>query len=207
MGFTFSVDKRALIPRPETETLVGLVAEAFPTDTEATIIDIGTGSGCIAISLALLLLRSSLHAVDISEDALALARENAERHGVNRRITFHCGDACSALPLSLEGRVNAIVSNPPYITDAEYATLDPGITDFEPSSALKGGADGLEIFRRVAAGAARYLAPGGLIAVEIGSTQAEAAAGILGRTESFVGIMTAADLSGRNRVVTGRKKP
>jgi release factor glutamine methyltransferase len=157
--------------------------------------------------LALLLPHSSLHAVDISNDALALARENAERHGVNRRITFHTGDACSALPPSLEGRVGAIVSNPPYITDAEYATLDPGIMDFEPPSALKGGADGLEVFRSVAAGAARYLAPGGLIAVEIGSTQAEAAANILARTESFGEIMTVTDLSGRNRVVKGRKTP
>ncbi len=207
MGFTFSVDKRALIPRPETETLVALIVEAFPSDTAATIVDIGTGCGSIAVSLALLLPHSSLHAVDISKDALALARENAERLGVNRRITFHLGDACSALPRSLRGRVDAIVSNPPYITDAEYATLDPGITDFEPSAALKGGADGLEVFRSVAAGATRHLAPGGLIAIETGSNQAETAADILAHTESFGEIMTVTDLSGRKRVVTGRKTP
>lgn len=205
MGLTFSVDETTLIPRPETETLVGCAVDAIGKDTDATIVDIGTGCGCIAVSLALMLPRSSLHAVDISTDALALAAKNAERHGVSRRIAFHAGDACSALPNSLKGRVDAIVSNPPYISDAEYATLDGGIRNFEPPTALKGGTDGLDVLRSISAGAADYLATGGFLAVEIGPNQAEAAADILGRGGIFTEIETVRDLSGRTRIITGRK--
>lgn len=205
MGIAFSVDSRALVPRPETETLVDYVMETIQTDDAATIIDVATGSGCIAVSLALLLSHASLHATDISESALALARENAERHRVNQRITFHTGNVYSALPDSLRGCADAIVSNPPYISDAEYSALDGGIRDFEPPIALRGGVDGLDIFRKIAAGSADFLTRDGMLAVEIGENQAEKAAEILKRAEIFSQIKIVRDLSGRARVITARK--
>lgn len=205
MGFKFRVDRRALVPRPETETLVEWVVKAVGRENSATIIDIGTGCGCIAVSLALLLPHASIHATDISEAALALARENAGLHGADRRISFHTGSVYSALPGSLGGRVNVIVSNPPYISDAEFSDLDGGIRDFEPSLALKGGADGLDVIRELASGAAEYLAPGGMLAVEIGETQAESAREILKNAIIFSEIGFERDMSDRIRVITGRK--
>lgn len=204
MGFTFLVDKRALIPRPETETLVGHAVEAAPKGS-VTIADIGTGCGCIAVSLALLLPRATIHATDVSESALELARCNAGRHRVSERIIFHAGSACRALPQALRDRVDMIVSNPPYVSDAEYAALDKGIRNFEPAVALKGGADGLEVFRLIAGEAAGFLSSRGILAVEIGESQGEAAAGILQKTGSFAGIKTIRDLAGRTRVITSRK--
>jgi len=205
MGLKFRVDRRALVPRPETETLVEWVVKAVGRENSATIIDIGTGCGCIAVSLALLLPHASIHATDISEAALALARENAGLHGARRRISFHAGSVYSALPGSLGGRVNVIVSNPPYISDAEFSDLDRGIRDFEPSLALKGGADGLDVIRELASGAAEYLAPGGMLAVEIGETQAESAREILKNAIIFSEIGFERDMSDRIRVITGRK--
>jgi release factor glutamine methyltransferase len=167
--------------------------------------DIGAGCGCIAVSLALHLPRATIHATDISEDALELARLNAGRHGASERITFHAGDACRALPVSLRGRIQMIVSNPPYVTDAEYADLSKGIRNFEPAVALRGGADGLEVFRRIAAGAADFLSPGGALAVETGESQGEAASGILENAGGFADIKTIRDLAGRIRVITCRR--
>ncbi|NQU09138.1 MAG: peptide chain release factor N(5)-glutamine methyltransferase, partial [Candidatus Abyssubacteria bacterium] len=166
----------------------------------------GTGCGCIAVSLALLMPHASIHAVDISEGAVELARHNAGRHGVGSRIAFHVGSFYSALPQSLKGRVDVIVSNPPYVSDAEHAVLDRSIRDFEPALALRGGRDGLDVFGRIAAGAADFLTGGGLLASEIGESQAEKATAILETIGSFVEIETVRDLGGRSRVMTGRKR-
>jgi len=205
MGFTFRVDRRALIPRPETETLVCHAVEAARANGTRTIVDMGTGCGCIAVSLALLLPEADIHATDTSVDALDLARYNAELHCVDRQVMLHSGNIFSALPLSLKGRVDMIVSNPPYISDAEYRALERGIREFEPSIALRGGIDGLEIFRQIAAGAADILSCGGILAIEIGESQGESAAEILENTASFANVKTVCDLAGRTRVITCRK--
>ena len=205
MGFTFGVDRSTLIPRPETETLVEHVVETIGKDASATIVDIGTGCGCIAISLALIMPLSSLHATDICSNALSRARENAEGLGVSHRIAFHAGDLYSALPDSLKGRMDAIVSNPPYISDPEYATLDAGIRNFEPSAALRGCSDGLDVFRKIVAGASEYLAQNGILAIEIGADQSETAKTILKSAGVFSDIGILGDLTGRPRVMTGRK--
>jgi len=193
MGFAFRVDRRALIPRPETETLVCHAVEAARANGTRTIVDMGTGCGCIAVSLALLLPEADIHATDTSVDALDLARYNAELHCVDQQVMLHSGNIFSALPLSLRGRVDMIVSNPPYISE------------FEPSIALRGGIDGLEIFRQIAAGAADILSCGGILAVEIGESQGESAAEILENTASFANVKTVCDLAGRTRVITCRK--
>lgn len=206
MGFTFRVDNRALIPRPETETLVEYAVRTVGAERRVEIVDIGTGCGCIAVSLALLMPHASIHAVDISEGAVELARHNAGRHGVGSRIALHIGNLYCALPQSLKGRVDVIVSNPPYVSDAEHAVLDRSIRDFEPALALRGGRDGLDVFGRIAAGAADFLTGGGLLASEIGESQAEKATAILETIGSFVEIETVRDLGGRSRVMTGRKR-
>lgn len=207
MGFSFRVDRRALIPRPETETLVERVLEMASAGECGcgSIADIGAGCGCIAISLALLLPDASVHATDVSEDVINLARLNAKQHRVGRRLAFHVGDACSALPDSLKSRVHIIISNPPYVSDAEYLALDRGIREFEPPLALKGGRDGLDVFRQIVVGAPDFLVPRGLLAVEIGETQAETATDILASTGIFAVTGIVRDLSGRQRVIIGRK--
>jgi release factor glutamine methyltransferase len=207
MGFTFGVDGSTLIPRPETETLVEHVVDTLEKDATPTIVDIGTGCGCIAISLALIMLRSSLHATDICSHALSRARKNAESLGVSGRVVFHAGDLYSALPDSLKGRVNAIVSNPPYISDAEYKRLDASIRTFEPPSALRGGTDGLDVVRRIIAGASEYLTQDGILAIEIGADQSEPAETILKSARAFSEIRVIKDLAGRPRLITGKKVP
>jgi release factor glutamine methyltransferase len=199
------VDRSTLIPRPETETLVERVIETFGQNAAATVLDIGTGCGCIAIALALLMPFSELHATDVYSDTHDRARKNAENHGVSHRITFHAGDLYSALPDSLKGRVDAIVSNPPYISDAEYAALDAGVREFEPPAALRGGADGLNIIRRIIAGSPDYLVEDGILAVEIGADQEQAVADIFRENGSFSSIQTVCDLAGHPRVITGKK--
>jgi release factor glutamine methyltransferase len=207
MEFTFRVDGRALIPRPETETLVERAVEMVRTGERKAdcILDIGAGCGCIAVSLALLLPHASVYATDISEGAVALARQNAERLRVGHRTTFYVGGVYSPLPDSLKNSFDLIVSNPPYVSDAEYRSLDRGIREFEPPAALRGGADGMDVFRRIAAGAADYLVRGGVLAVEIGESQAQAAAGILERTEGLAVAEIVRDLTGRQRVIIGRR--
>jgi release factor glutamine methyltransferase len=207
MGFTFCVDRRALIPRPETETLVEYVVEQVRLSERrnANIIDIGAGCGCIAISLALLLPDATVHGVDISEGAISLARLNAAEHLVSERALFYIGDICCGLPETLRGHVDVIASNPPYVTDAEYLTLEGCIREFEPVIALKGGVDGLDPFRRIAARVHEYLKTGGLLAVEIGQNQAEAALEILRQAGHFAEKRIIRDLAGRQRVITGRK--
>ena len=204
MGYIFRVDRRALVPRPETETLVEHVVESIKSgDCDGSVIaDIGAGSGCIAISLALLLPDAQIHATDASRDALELTRQNAELLGVADRIVIHEGNVCSALPESLKGSIDVLVSNPPYISDADYLALDKGIRDFEPIMALKGGPEGLDVFRLIAAEAGDFLKSGGLLAIEIGHDQAEVATAILQETGSFTPPVIIPDLAAHPRVIT-----
>jgi release factor glutamine methyltransferase len=151
MGFPFSVDTRVLIPRPETETLVEEAVRCCKSlrgGAAVSVLDIGTGSGCIAVSCARLLPGSVVHAVDISADALTLAKMNAERNGV--AVHFWEADIFADAPLVPAKKFDAIVSNPPYISADVYTTLQPEITEFEPRCAETDESDGLSFYRRIA---------------------------------------------------------
>ena len=170
-GLEMKCSRAALIPRPETEILAEhgwkfLAALGRPT----TALDLGTGTGCIAIALAKQAPAAAVHAVDISPEALALARQNAEANQLSERITFHLGDGFNALPAGL--KFDLIASNPPYIAAAEIATLSPEVRDFDPRLALDGGADGLDFYRRIAREAGAWLQPGGRLMLEFGDGQA-----------------------------------
>jgi release factor glutamine methyltransferase len=163
----FEVNPDVLIPRPETEHLVVAALETAKSIAEnpLRIIDVGTGSGCIAITLAKYLPQAKIAAIDLSPSALEMARRNSETHQVTDQIRFFCGDLFSALP-SGSGPVHLIVSNPPYIGTDEQGTVDRQVSDFEPAAALFSGADGLEVTRRLIAEAPDRLLPGGWLIFE-----------------------------------------
>ena len=164
-------------------------------------LDLGTGSGAIAVSLAYYCKGLSAKAVDISAEALRLAGENALRHGVADRVEFIQGDLFS--PFEGTGiKFDLIVSNPPYISGEGMERLQREVRH-EPTHALYGGADGLDFYKRIAAGSSRHIIRGGLLAVEIGHDQAEAVQSILGQTGAYTGIELVKDLAGRDRVVLG----
>jgi len=164
---TFRTDRRALIPRPETEHLIEAVLAHFPDhERPLQLCDIATGSGCLAISLALEYPHATMVATDLCPQALELAQENAESLGVATRIDLRRGDLFA--PLKETPRFDAIVSNPPYVAAAEMAALEPELT-FEPRMALTDHRDGLTLLRRLVDAAHRYLKPDGYLMVETGS--------------------------------------
>lgn len=172
-GLEFLVDRSVLIPRPETERLVEQVAQHNFRTWPPIIADIGTGSGCIAVALARALPTAVLFATDRSPAALRVAEHNAARHGVKDRVRFLVGDLLEPLRAhGLEGKVAAVVSNPPYIPDRELLELQPEVRMFEPRLALAGGVDGLEFYRRLLGDAMEFLVPGGLLVLEVGQDQA-----------------------------------
>ncbi len=192
MSLPFSVTPATLIPRADTETLVEYIIDNAPPSP--AILDIGTGSGCIAISLAHYIKGSKVSAMDISEAALKIARENAEANKVNVSFIHH------DIMKKTEGRYDIIVSNPPYIETDVIKTLDKNVRDFEPYSALDGGADGLCFYRRIVSLAPFMLNPGGMLAFEVGHTQADRVAELM-RDNFQTKIIP--DLCGINRVVAG----
>jgi len=176
-GLELAVDRRVLIPRPETELLAEqgwkfLNALRAAGSDRPTALDIGTGSGCLAIALAYECPAAQVRAVDISIEALELASQNAERNGLAERIEFVAGDGFGAVPGALQ--FDLIVSNPPYIPSAEIAQLEPEVRDYDPRLALDGGSDGLDYFRRLAREGRSWLRPGGRMMVEFGAAQGEA---------------------------------
>ena len=172
-GLEFAVNAAVLIPRPETELLVEYVAQRIPAEQQATIVDVCTGSGCIAVAIARLRPRARVIATDLSNPSLDVARQNATRHAVCERITWLEGDLLGPLAgQDLEGRLDVIVSNPPYIAEADWATLQPEVRLFEPRGALVAGPQGTELHERLLQEAGRYLAPGGAMIMEIGAGQA-----------------------------------
>jgi release factor glutamine methyltransferase len=199
-SLTFGVTPDVLVPRPETEVLVQACLER--TDA-GRVLDLGTGSGCIAVALASERSELTLHATDISAPACAVARDNAARHGLEERIEIFAGDLFDAVP---EGaRYAAIVSNPPYVADGELEALDPEVRS-EPRAALAGGPDGLDTIRRILAGAPDHLEPGGWLLVEIDPRQAETVTRSLGPEHLGVAGESILDLSGRERVAVFRCK-
>jgi release factor glutamine methyltransferase len=200
----FEVSPAVLVPRPETEILVAEALAFLKPRTAPAVLDIGTGSGCIAISIAHQKKDAQVTAIDISPDALEVAKRNAVKHGVADRMTFLQGDLFAPLPAG--STFDLIVSNPPYIAAHEFAGLQPEVRDHEPKVALDGGADGLAAYRRIAAAVVPFLKPGGKLLLEIGSTQDEAVRGLLAeRLELEVG-PTLKDDAKLPRVVTAKKR-
>jgi release factor glutamine methyltransferase len=176
-GLDFHVTPAVLIPRPETEHLVEAVLQLLPQDQPLEILDVGTGSGILAVTLAHHLPQAMITAVDISVDAIAIAKKNAEVHHVADRIRFVVSDLLAAL--NEEERFDAVVSNPPYVAEADRPTLAPEVRDYEPASALFAGDSGLDIYRRLIPEARNALKPNGLLALEIGQGQRNAIADLL----------------------------
>lgn len=247
-GFEIAVNRHVLVPRPETEVLAelgwkflselavgGRAGSPLPADgahgvTRPTGLDFGTGSGCLAIALAAKCPAARLTALDISAEALALARQNAQRNGVAERVEFLESNGFAALPgrdaqrwgerprepqlpdtdgsrghsLHPETTFDLIISNPPYIPSAEIETLQPEVRDFDPRSALDGGGDGLDFYRRLAAEASPFLKPGGRIMLEFGDGQAEVIEKIF-TAQNWIVEAVCEDYSQRQRILIARR--
>jgi release factor glutamine methyltransferase len=198
----FRVTPDVLIPRPETELLVETALELLGATERPIVVDVGTGSGCIALSLAAERPDAEMHATDISAPALEVARENTRRLGLEGRVVFHLGQLLE--PVSgLEGDVDLVVSNPPYVDPSERETLAPEVRDHEPELALFPPGDALSIYRRLLPDAFEWLRPGGWLIVEIAPTLAGAVAGLFAGAR-FEDVRVANDLAGRARLVRGR---
>lgn len=196
---SFAVGPAVLIPRPDTETLVLAALDHLKAKPTAAVLDLGTGSGCIAVSIAHQRKQTRVTATDVSPDALDVARQNAATHGVADRITFAHGDLFA--PLADGERFDLIVSNPPYIAQGELAELAPEVRDHEPRAALDGGPDGLSFYRRIAADVGRFLAPGGTLMVEVGWTQNDAVRDLFAAQPGLSVGPSVKDGGGRLRVV------
>ncbi len=224
-SLSIRVTPSVLIPRPETETLVRVGLELLEKEgfhggspgsnrgLRARVIDVGTGSGCVAIALAQTHPRVEVFAFDRSARALAVAAKNVAYHGLEDRVKLRRTDLFQPLAPGSQGAAgrqrlgpaNLVVSNPPYVTSNEWRALPPEIRDWEPGRALLGGRDGLDIHRRLAAEAAAHLVPGGWIAVEVGAGQAAAVAGFYDGRKPFREVRTVPDLAGIPRVVAARR--
>jgi release factor glutamine methyltransferase len=202
-GHEIAVSRHALVPRPETELLAEFGWKFFATRHSplVTALDFGTGTGCIAIALAAKCPAAKITALEISAEALALAKQNAEQNKVTDRIEFLLGDGFAAL--KGKAQFDLLVSNPPYIASAEIATLEPEVKDFDPRGALDGGADGLDFYRRLAAEAKPFLKPDGKLMVEFGDGQAEEIKKIFAAEKWIVEAMQE-DYSHRARILVAR---
>ena len=171
----FALDRSALVPRPETETLVeAMLARTAHLPSRPRLLDLGTGSGCLLVTLLTELQGATGVGIDISVDAVSLARANAARHGLDGRASFVVADWCAPLA----ARFDVVVSNPPYVAAEALASLAPEIACHEPRTALAGGADGYACYRRLAPQVARVLAPAGLAAIEVGAGMADEVASL-----------------------------
>lgn len=194
-GREFAVTPAVLIPRPETELLVELALDWLAQHPRARVVDVGTGSGCIAVTLARHAPEARLTATDIAADALAVARRNAQRHGVAERVDFVRADLLAPL-----AGADLIVSNPPYVATGEWDALPPSVRR-EPCGALLAGADGLDAVRRLLAQAASRMRPGGLLLVEIGAGQGDAAQALAQAAFPQAKCEVLRDLAGKDRVL------
>jgi release factor glutamine methyltransferase len=197
------VEPGVFIPRPETEVLVDVALEHIAGMAEPRVIDLCTGSGCVAVSIATEHPDARVWAVELGKTAFGTACRNALHAGVADRVQVVHGDLFDPLPAELLGTIDFIVSNPPYVPSADLPDLPAEVLGFEPHEALDGGADGLDVFRRIADGAGRWLTPGGGLAIELDSGRVADAAALL--EAGFEGVMVRKDLTGRDRLVYARK--
>lgn len=202
----FQVSPDVLIPRPETERLVEVALSLAAQMTSAKplrVLDLGTGSGAIAVSLATEIPAAKIIATDISPTALAVARQNARINSVAERIEFCCGDLMDALA-DHAAPFDLILSNPPYIRCAEITALEPEVSVYEPRAALDGGADGLDFYRRIAAGVWRFLAPNGALALEIGADMGHEVCAVFNQTGRYQEVVVLRDYAARDRVAVAK---
>lgn len=204
MGLTFKVDENVLIPRQDTEMLVEKAIECIDKNSLTSIMDLGTGSGCIPVSLCHYCDNITACAVDISKEALRIAQLNANINAVNNRIDFIESNLFENIDSKYENNVDLIISNPPYIPKEAINNLMVEVKDYEPLGALDGGNDGLDFYRKISKQAVRYLKPRGYILFEVGHNQSNDVKQILENHE-FINIKIIKDLSGINRVVYGEK--
>lgn len=202
---TFKVDARALVPRPETELLVEAAVTRLKARGEGPlrVLDVGTGTGAIAITLALECPSVTVDAVDLSDAALSLARENVAAHGLGDRVTLHQGSLYKPVG---NARYDLVVSNPPYIPTAECDELMPDVAKFEPRLALDGGPDGTLVLRSLVAGAPAHLLPGGSLLVELGHDQGPAAKA-MAEAAGFPSVGVTLDYARLDRVLTADLLP
>jgi len=198
-GRPFAVDPRVLIPRPETELLVEAVLQAVPPDRDVRLLDLCTGSGCVGVTLALERPRARVLATEVSPEAAEVARANARALGAADRVEIRVGDLYR--PVESEPPFDAIAANPPYVARSELPTL-PAEVRREPALALDGGQDGLEIVRRIVAGARERLVPAGLLALEIGDRQGPAVRSLL-EAAGYGSVRIERDLARQDRLALG----
>jgi release factor glutamine methyltransferase len=200
-----AVDRRVLVPRPETELLAGevLAWAAGRAATGLRALDLGTGCGALALALATEGDFASVVATDISRNALEVASVNGRQYHDGAPVAFRAGSLYE--PLERSERFDVIVSNPPYIPSAELEGLEPEVRDWEPRWALEAGADGMQVLAPLIAGSPRHLAPGGLLALEVGAGQAPAVARRIDDTNAFAEVRIVPDLAGRERMVLANR--
>jgi release factor-specific protein-(glutamine-N5) methyltransferase len=198
------VEPGVFIPRPETEVLVDVALEELSGIESPIVVDLCTGSGCVAVSVAAEHSGARVWAVELGEVAFRTACRNALHAGVEDRVQVLHGDLFDPLPAALLGNVDFIVSNPPYIPSSDLPELPSEVRGFEPHEALDGGPDGLDVFRSIAASADTWLREGGGFAIELDSGRVADAAAIL-EQQGYVGVTVRKDLTGRDRIVNARK--
>ena len=217
MGLEFIVNENVLIPRQDTETLVEDALEIINTGTlrgedmdvkrkEWDILDLCTGSGAIGVSLARIANKVNVTCSDISEGAIKVAKENAQKHGVAKSVKFEQGDLFK--PFSKHFRkqkFDMIISNPPYIKSSIIPTLQKEVCEHEPLSALDGGESGLDFYERIVSGVGSHLRKSGVLLLEIGHDQGEAVSGLLSRNGEFTSIRVLKDLANRDRIVFAKR--
>jgi release factor glutamine methyltransferase len=205
-GLEFSVTPAVLIPRPETELLIQETVREGGFAEGIVLVDVGTGSGCVAVTLATILGGMRIFALDCSRDALSVAKGNAERHGVSDKIVWLEGDLLSPLrEYSVAGAVDAIISNPPYIAETEWAGLQPEVRDYEPRQALVAGPQGTEFHERLIHDSKQFLVPGGLLVMELGQGQAPLVRRVAEAAGGYTGLQTVKDEAGIERVLIARR--
>ena len=207
MGLHFTVDPRVLIPRPETETLIEQVmiaCQRYSTDEPIHILEVGTGSGNIAVSIAKYVKHAQITTIDISLEALAVAKQNAHLHSVESQIKFSCSDIFDESDELFQTQYDLLVSNPPYVPKDEWEQLQKEVRDFEPSSALTDGNDGFKFYHHMAKIIPSILKPGGGIVFEVGFSQAETVVREL-KDAGMVELQITNDLQGVPRVVSGTR--
>jgi release factor glutamine methyltransferase len=210
-GLEFAVNRDVLIPRPDTETLVEHVLQTVrydPSLKAPRILDLCTGSGCIAAALASRLPNATVLAIDISPAAVELARQNIERLKLESRVQVECGDLFEPLSRVVDAApFDLLVANPPYIRSGLLPQLDRSVRDYEPAIALDGGVDGLDVHRRILAGASKHVVPRGQIFLEIAYDQRESALAVAGTIEGLTECRVVKDSAGNDRVLIARRAP